>query len=210
MHAESCSLDTLVAQAQLGDELAVARLLQSSYPKLLRLARSIVRSDDVARDVVQETMLALTLNIAKLKCPAAYDSWVSQILRRRCLSHFRRQRKERHVTSDVEAFAAVALVADPDVSDPVAHAELLAAVELLGGKSREVVTLHYFRGWNLNEIAAAVHTSVGAVKLRLHRARIELRRRLTGPAPSLFPQAVALAGAPTPAAASCMTDERAV
>lgn len=178
MHAATHSLDTLVLQAQRGDELAVDRLLQFSYPKLLRLARSIVRSDDVARDIVQETMLALSMNIADLKNSGAYNTWASQILRRCCFSHFRRRKKERHVISDVEACAAVALVADPDESDPVARAELLAAVELLGSKSREVVSLHYFRGWSVNEIATAVDASVGAVKVRLHRARIELRSQL--------------------------------
>ena len=206
MHAEAQSLESLVMRAQRGDDFAVERLLQVSYPKLLRLARSIVRSDDAARDIVQETMLALSMHIAGLKSPGAYDAWAGQILRRCCFSHFRRRRRERHVTSDVEAFAAVELEADPDEPDPVASARLLAAVEMLGGKSREVVSLHYFRGLSVNEIATAVDASVGAVKVRLHRARIELRTRLT----SLLPQAVALAGAPTPAAASCMTPERAV
>lgn len=184
MHAEAHSLDTLVTQAQSGDEFAVDRLLQFSYPKLLRLAKSIVRSDDVARDVVQDTMLALSMNISGLRNSGAYNTWASQILRRCCLSHFRRRRKERHVTSDVEACAAVALVTDPDESDPVARAELLAAVELLGDKSREVVSLHYFRGWSVNEIATAVDASVGAVKVRLHRARIELRSQLARAAQS--------------------------
>lgn len=178
MNAETHCLDALVTQAQRGDAFAVERLLQISYPKLLRLARSVVRSDDAAKDVVQETMLALSMNIAGLKHPAAYNTWASQILRRRCFSHFRRRRTERHITSDVEAFAAVALVADPDESDPVASAELRAAVELLGGKSREVVSLHYFLGLSINEIATTVNASVGAVKVRLHRARIELRSRL--------------------------------
>jgi RNA polymerase sigma-70 factor (ECF subfamily) len=182
MHAETESLNALVMQAQRGDAFAIERLLQNSYPKLLRLARSIVRSDDVARDVVQDTMLAVTMNVAGLQNPGAYDIWAGQILRRCCFSHFRRRRRERHVTSDVEACAAVELVADSDEPDPVARAELLAAVELLGGKSREVVSLHYFLGLSIKEIAAAVDTSIGAVKLRLHRARIELRNRLADPA----------------------------
>ena len=73
-------------------------------------------------------------------------------------------------------------VADPDDSDSVATAELIEAVESLGGKNREVVSLHYFLGMSVREIATAVDTSTGAVKLRLHRARIELRNRLSSPA----------------------------
>jgi len=178
MYTETQSLDALVMRAQRGDESAVERLLQISYPKLLRLARSVVRSDDAAKDIVQETMLALSMNIAGLKHPGAYNTWASQILRRCCFSHFRRRRRERHITSDVEACAAVADVADPDESDPVESAELRAAVELLGGTSREVVSLHYFLGLSVREIATTVDASVGAVKVRLHRARIELRSQL--------------------------------
>ena len=178
MYAETFPLDALVTRAQRGDASAVERLLQISYPRLLRLARCLVRSDDVARDVVQDSMLSLSMNISGLKNPRAFDIWSSQIVRRCCFSHFRRRRRERHVTSDVEASATVARVAAPDAPDPVACAELMEAVESLGGKNREVVSLHYFLGLSVNEIAAEVDTSVGAVKLRLHRARIELRSRL--------------------------------
>ena len=185
MNTETLPLDALVTQAQRGDAFAVERLLQISYPKLLRLARCLVRSDDLAGDIVQETMLAVCTKLGGLENPRAFDFWAGQILRRRCFSHFRRQRRERHVSSDVEASASVALVADPDESDIVSRAELIEAVEMLGGKNREVVSLHYFLGLSINEIAAAVDTTVGAVKLRLHRARIELRSRLATSAASL-------------------------
>jgi RNA polymerase sigma-70 factor (ECF subfamily) len=184
MHAETLSLDLLVTQAQRGDASAVEQLLRTCYPKLLRLARCLVRSDDIAKDIVQETMLALSLNISGLKNPRAFSIWADQILRRRCFSHFRRRRRERHISSDVEASAAVALVADPDETDPVATAELLEAVDSLGGKNRQVVNLHYFLGMSVREIATAVDTTDGAVKLRLHRARSELRSRLAPSGPS--------------------------
>jgi RNA polymerase sigma-70 factor (ECF subfamily) len=177
MYADTPSLDALVVQAQRGDAYAVERLLHISYPKLLRLARSLVRSDDVARDVVQETMLALSMNIADLRNPGAFNTWAGQILRRFCFSHFRRRRREHHVTH-VDASAIVALVDDADTSDTVVRDELLEAVESLGGKSREVVSLHYFLGLSIQEIADTVDASAGAVKVRLHRARIELRGRL--------------------------------
>ena len=178
MYAEALSLDTLVTQAQSGDAFAVECLLRVSYPKLLRLAKCLVRSEDVASDVVQDTMLALSMNIAGLKNPRAFDIWANQILRRRCFSHFRRRKRERLVTADVDASAMMALVPDRDEPDVVTRAELMQAVGSLGGKNREVVSLHYFLGLSLEEIAAEVDASVGAVKLRLHRARIELRSRL--------------------------------
>lgn len=178
MHTETLPLDTLVMQAQRGDAFAVERLLQISYPKLLRVARCLVRSDDVARDIVQETMLALSMKLTGLRNPRAFDLWANQILRRRCFSHFRRRQRERLFSSDLAVQAAVEPPVDPHEPDPVACAELIEAVELLGGKNREVVNLHYFLGLSISEIAAEVDASVGAVKVRLHRARIELRGRL--------------------------------
>lgn len=185
MHTETIPFDTLVTRAQRGDACAVERLLRISYPKLLRLARSLVRCDDVARDIVQETMLALSLNLAALENPRAFDIWANQILRRRCFSHFRRRKKERLVNVDVEGSVLIHLVADRDESDAVACAELMEAVELLGGKNREVVSLHYVLGLSIKEIAGRVGASAGAVKLRLHRARAELRNRLVPSGPAL-------------------------
>lgn len=87
------------------------------------------------------------------------------------------------------AEARALAVAGPKAST-VAEDEPLAdvreAVELLPHGQREVVLLHYVDGLTCDEVAAALGSTPGAVRVRLHRARAELRRAL---APHMPPPA---------------------
>lgn len=85
--------------------------------------------------------------------------------------------------------APESLLRSPDPSpDQVAQArELLevvrAALELLPETQRQAVLLYYLQGLSSQEIAALLGISTGAVRVRLHRARAELREQLSELAP---------------------------
>ena len=182
MHnSNSDSTLRLVRQAQQGSASAAEQLLGISYPRLLRSARRLVRSDESAKDVVQEALLKISQNLAGLRNPDAYDAWSKQILKRCCIAHFRREARFREVNADVEGVPSDAASSDPSAAEASRRADLIEAVASLGSGSREVVRMHYFFGFSVKEIAAAVHASVGAVKVRLYRARIELRAALAVP-----------------------------
>jgi hypothetical protein len=61
-----------------------------------------------------------------------------------------------------------------------AHRALLAALATLPAEQQRTVRLHYFDGLPLAEVALLLGVPVGAVKVRLHRARVRLRIALTG------------------------------
>ena len=168
----------VVMQAQRGNAVAVEQLLRLSYPRLLRSAKESVRSDDVASDMVQEALLKVSLNLRDLRNPSAFNKWANRILMRCCLAHFRRLEKERRIALLVEAESLSMPVAQQATDETSGDSDLIEAVESLGSKSQEVVRLHYFFGLSVQEIATRVRASAGAVKVRLHRARNELRDKL--------------------------------
>jgi RNA polymerase sigma-70 factor (ECF subfamily) len=173
-------MECLVIRAQQGSAVALEQLLRIWYPRLLGSAKRMLRNDDAAKDVVQEALLKLAQNLASLRNPGAFGAWAGQILRRRCLAHLKQQ-KRHPCAGEVDCHTMAAPDADPEtlaIRDDNALAE---AVDSLGTTSREVVRMHYFFGLSLREIAGRARISEGAVKLRLHRARNQLRQRLTPP-----------------------------
>ena len=58
------------------------------------------------------------------------------------------------------------------------------AVDLLPAGQRDVVLMHYIDGLSCEEIAALLGSSPGAVRVRLHRARQQLREQLAALAPA--------------------------
>ncbi|HUF74616.1 MAG TPA: sigma-70 family RNA polymerase sigma factor [Gammaproteobacteria bacterium] len=176
--SESGSMERLVIQAQRGSAVALEQLLRLWYPKLLGSARRVVRSEDAAKDVVQEALLKLAQNLASLRNPEAFGKWSRQILYRCCFAHLRREKKDRERAGEIDGLAMVAPDADPELLAMRGESELVEAVDSLGRTSREIVRMHYFIGLSLREIASRVRISEGAVKARLHRARNQLRERL--------------------------------
>lgn len=168
----------LVTQAQQGSDVAVAQLLRQSYPELLRCAKNLVRGDEIADDIVQEALLRVFQNLTRLRNPDAFYKWANQILRRCCLAYFREESRRRRFVRELEDHFLIEAPADP-VAPEGARADLVEAIGTLGGKSRDVVNMHYFLGLSVREIAGAADVSVGAVKVRLHRARNALRESLT-------------------------------
>ena len=63
---------------------------------------------------------------------------------------------------------------------PEKERELVAQVAALPEKLRTVIHLHYYEGYTVEELAALLGVSVGAVKMRLLRGREALRREMEG------------------------------
>lgn len=174
-------MECLVIRAQQGSVAALEQLLGIWYPKLLGSAKRMLRNEDAAKDVVQEALLKLALNLASLRNPGAFGGWAGQILRRCCLAYLKQQKRDHACGDDVDCHEIAAPDADPATLAMRADSALVEAVDSLGTTSRDVVRMHYFFGLSLREIAGRARISEGAVKVRLHRARNQLRQRLTPP-----------------------------
>jgi RNA polymerase sigma-70 factor (ECF subfamily) len=99
-------------------------------------------------------------------------------LNRCCISYFRQEKRLRLFEGGAENLYETACAPVSDEPDFCVRSDLQAAIDSLGRNSREVVRLHYFFGLSVREIAERVRVSVGAVKVRLHRARNELKDQL--------------------------------
>ena len=120
---------------------------------------------DLADDVTAEAFARLLANYESVREPQA---WLYRTGYRLLVDEYRRQR--RLGDGEREAAAEVATELDP---------ELIAALSRLDPKVRLCVFLHYFADLSVGEIAHLTGSTRTAVKVRLHRARTQLRVALT-------------------------------
>jgi RNA polymerase sigma-70 factor (ECF subfamily) len=71
-----------------------------------------------------------------------------------------------------------ALVSNTSADASFAHQDLYLCLRTLPPKERSVITLFYFNGYNIKEIAAITETSEDAVKKQLSRGRDKLKEKL--------------------------------
>jgi RNA polymerase sigma-70 factor (ECF subfamily) len=184
----SASDAALVRQAQGGDRAAFAELVERHRPLLVRTCHRLVRAPDVADDLVQETVLHALLVLDSLRQPEHFGPWLIGIelnLARR----WRRAQVHGRERWSFEALVGGASLQEPITSDPQVDPERFVeerelaqrvhhAVEALPPGQRAAVLLAYLAGLSQAETAAALGIPAGAVKTRLHKARVTLRRKL--------------------------------
>jgi RNA polymerase sigma factor (sigma-70 family) len=173
----------LVSAAQHGDKAALATLVVRHRPMLVAVCRGALGDAELAEDAAQEAVLLALTSLDRLRQADRFGAWLAGIGLNVC----RRWRRERSRASwSWEALAGgrgggwpVPAPGPAELAEAAEDAALVrAAVARLPAGQRVAVTLHYLAGLTQAETAAQAGISVGAVKVRLHKARVRLRERL--------------------------------
>ena len=166
-----------VAAARAGSPEAWDALFQRYQLPLYAYVFELIRSEQSALDIVQETFISAARNLGSLRDDDRFGSWLFSIAHRKCVDRWRKSGREEPLESEV----AEALP-DPD-RDPSEllirreqEAEFMKVIEQLPLPQRSVLLLHFVEDFSLEEIAGITGAQLGTVKSRLHYARRALRK----------------------------------
>lgn len=179
----------LIARIRAGDRPAFEELVRPYEGRLYQAVLRVTRNPADAADVYQDAMLAAFEKIEDFRGDSAFKSWIFRIAMNFALMHRRSAKRSPIVPEEeVPGFNWMGGFAAPvrnwaSTSEEALHrAELRAALrealEKLPDLDRSVVWLKDVEGLSHADIAAATDSSVLAIRVRLHRARLRLRERL--------------------------------
>ena len=182
----------LLHRAKSGDFAAFQRLIVNLQPRVYGLAFRILRQAQDAEDATQQTFLALIENIADFREESSIATWVLKIASNHALKILRKKRGLKVVSmsdmvleenySDVphpEFIAPWSKTADEIAQQAEVQDEIEKALSELDDKYRLVFILRDVEGLSVRETAEAMELTESTVKVRLLRARLALRERLT-------------------------------
>lgn len=181
---------TLLLAARGGHEAAVRELIQRNNQRLFRVARSVLRNDAEAEDVVQETYVRAFTKLPSFEGRSAFSTWLTRIALNEALGRRRRQRPAvdmNALEASAEAggaellpFPGSTLPASPETE--TARGEMKALLEQLVDELpedfRTVFVLREVEELSIEETADFLAIKPETVKTRLHRARRLLRAAL--------------------------------
>lgn len=149
------------------DQALFDRVYETYGPALYRFCLLQMKNPADAEDVLQDVFVKRLYQAPKFKSPEHERSWLYQVALNLCRDEWRRSRR-----------SELPLAAAAGVSLPPEELSLLDQVSNLPEKQRTVLHLHYYQGYNLQEIARLLGVTVPAVKMRLKRGREALRKEL--------------------------------
>jgi RNA polymerase sigma-70 factor, ECF subfamily len=151
-----------------------------------RFGMKMCRDPEDAKDVLQDTLLAMARGVRDFRGASSISTWLYTIARSFCIKKRRRSKfapeTERSLDTDVAGEAKRLAAPGENPDDAMAGKQVERALEqaILGldPMYREVLLLRDVEGLTAPEVAEVVGASVQAVKSRLHRARLSVREHV--------------------------------
>jgi RNA polymerase sigma-70 factor (ECF subfamily) len=177
----------LVQQMLAGDERAFTAFFETYFPRIYRFALPrLGRNPDVAKDVVQATLVKAMRKLGDYRGEAALFTWLCQICRREIADHVRSQRRHADkvllIEDSDEVRAALESVEAPPGDDPLRRADsaelrqlVHAVLDRLPNRYGEALEWKYVEGRSVEEIGDRLGIGHTAAQSLLARARLAFR-----------------------------------
>jgi RNA polymerase sigma-70 factor, ECF subfamily len=177
--------ESLVRRLLTGDEWAGEDLARRHCSSLLRYLQRLVRSEQRAEELHQQTWTSVLESLDKFDLTSGaggFKAWLYRIATNKAHDHWRSQGREKKVKEGLR------LITDelaPDAAHRIegveAEAKLRAAIELLPDNQKEILLLRYYANLRFVEIAQMLGCPLNTALGRMHKAMIRLRQLLAEP-----------------------------
>ena len=186
--------DQFLERLRRGEAAAFERLVAEHTGDVYALLYRLTTDPEEARDLTQETFLRAFQSISRFRGDANLKTWIYRIAVNQARNRWRWwRRRKRDVTVSLDATddrrdqPLSAMLRNDDAVDPEQETlareregQLREALLGLRRSYREAVILRDVDGFSYEEVADTLQISIGTVKSRISRGRLELRRKLEG------------------------------
>ena len=183
--AATAMTDEEVVERVRAGETALFEVIMRRYnQRLYRTARSILGDNTEAEDVTQDAYVRSYLHLDQFDGRAKFSTWLTKIAVYEALARLRK--RHRHVEIDASSgsteegmkLESKAPSPEQEVLTQTWKVVLEAAIDRLPQAYRSVFMLREVEQMDTAETAACLDISEGSVKVRLHRARVLLRKEI--------------------------------
>jgi len=183
LEVQAWSDEAVVARVVAGEVALFEVLMRWHNQRLYRIVRSILDDDGEAEDVMQDAYVRAYQHLKQFENRSTFVTWLTRIAMHEAFA--RAGRLKRYTSLDCEEVLAETKLTQLSTDSPernVANRELQtalkAAILTLPPKYRSIIMLRDVEEMSTAEAASALEISEETVKVRLHRARAQVRRAL--------------------------------
>ena len=168
--------DQLIIQRVLaGNRDAFKTLIQRYTDPLYRHALCMTGSPDVAEDILQLSFIKAYQHLAEVR--GRFDAWVFRIVANGCKDWLKNIRRS-HLSYDEDDQPSAYATPDEELDRTELRTGLDHTLATLPASLREAFVMKHVEGRSYEEMADLLGTTVGALKMRVHRAREALQALL--------------------------------
>lgn len=169
-----------------GDRAAISQLIDRHTHRVRDYIRMMVKDNDVADDILQETFIKAVrvIDEGRYADTGKFLSWILRIAHNQVIDHFRSQKNAKTVSESDAGYNMLGTLrfAERTVEDAMISSQIeedvRRLIERLPAEQREVVVMRYYSGLSFQEIADQTDVSINTALGRMRYALINLRKMI--------------------------------
>jgi RNA polymerase sigma-70 factor (ECF subfamily) len=175
----AAAVRALVSRARTGDTGAFEGLVRLHQDRAYALALRITRSPADAEEVAQDAFVRAWTALPRFRGESSFGTWLHQIVARRALDRLATLKTRRGRETGVEEAERIpaAGTGRQDLETAARALRMERMVQALPASQRVAVTLYYYEGKSVEQVAKMLGLPENTVKTHLSRARAVLRDR---------------------------------
>lgn len=161
------------------NNVAFSNLYQSIYADLYKMAYYIIGNRELAEDIVSDTVLDAYRNIATLRDPDKFESWILKILTNQCKKMMRGKYSKFSVFNpNARNPEDYPLSSGNDLSTQDDMTDIVRAMSHLSYDDKLIISLCIVEGYKSTEVAQILSMKPSTVRSRLNRGLAKMRKYL--------------------------------
>lgn len=169
-----------------GDRAAISQLIDRHTHRVRDYIRMMVKDNDVADDILQETFIKAVrvIDEGRYADTGKFLSWILRIAHNQVIDYFRSQKNAKTVSESDAGYNMLGTLrfAERTVEDAMISSQIeedvRRLIERLPAEQREVVVMRYYSGLSFQEIADQTDVSINTALGRMRYALINLRKMI--------------------------------
>ena len=169
-----------------GDRAAISQLIDRRPQRVRDYIRMMVKDNDVAADIRQETVIKAVrvIDEGRYADTGKFLSWILRIAQNQVIDHFRSQKNAKTESESDAGYNMLGTLrfAERTVEDAMISSQIeedvRRLIERLPAEQREVVMMRYYSGLSFQEIADQTDVSINTALGRMRYALINLRKMI--------------------------------
>jgi RNA polymerase sigma-70 factor (ECF subfamily) len=166
---------TLIEECRKGDFRNFRKVITAASPLAYSVAFRMLGDEDIAKDVVQETMITIWGKIGKINSTVAFKTWLYRITYNKCCDYLRRKKVNAEVRADEKGWKLISEKVSSDNVHELENNEMAAIIksltEKLSPKQKAVFVFSDLQDLSHEEISEITGMSRRNIKANLHFAR---------------------------------------
>ena len=172
----------LIEECRSGNLNNFRKVVEASTPFAFSVAFRMLGDEDLAKDVVQETMITIWQKIPNIKSPEVYKTWLYRIVINKCYDEMRRKKRNPEYSQEDSSWAKLSERIADNTSEGIKNIEIAVIIrgltEKLSLKQKAVFILSDLEEMTNDEVALITGMNKLTVKANLYYARKSIRKML--------------------------------